>query len=257
MEEGWIKIYRKILTWEWHDRPEMVSMLVHLILLANFEDRKWHGTDVRRGELVTSLEKLSKDVGISVQQARTCLQRLIDSGFITNKSTNKYRIITICNYDSYQDFENANNRLDNKQATSNQQTNNKQATTTKELKNNNNIISSSTTRVRVQDIPKYMNAISGTTQWESVRKEIYRLIGCAPTGEQMQDLVAGWMDELAIQGVAEKAAADICRHFISWARIAIPAMRGRNTSINNGKDKDKNGQGYTFRNLPDNFTVDI
>lgn len=123
MEGGWIKIYYSMQKWEWYDVPEMVALFVHLIVDANYEDREWHGMTIERGQLVTSIAKLAKRVGISVQQTRTCLSRLEGTGEIVTKSTNKFTIITISNYDRYQSSPETN-----------QQTNNKQSTTPKESK---------------------------------------------------------------------------------------------------------------------------
>ena len=53
---------------------------------------------------------------------------------ITIKSTNKYSIITILNYESYQDEEITTNNQTNNQLTNNQQATNKQLTTNKNNK---------------------------------------------------------------------------------------------------------------------------
>lgn len=100
---GWIKIYDKLLDWEWHDDPAMFSLWIHLLLLANYEDKKWHGITIKRGQFVTSRSSLSDRTGLSERQIRTCLARLRDSQQIVTKSTNKYTIVTICNYEDYQE----------------------------------------------------------------------------------------------------------------------------------------------------------
>lgn len=99
----WVKLHDKFLEWEWHDKPEMVALWLHLLLFANWKDRRWHGIVVRRGQLVTSLNSLNEATGISLRSIRTCLERLKNTGEIEEKTTNKFRIITICDYDSYQD----------------------------------------------------------------------------------------------------------------------------------------------------------
>lgn len=141
--EGWIKLYRKFLQWEWSDIPEMVTLFIHLILLANTSDGEWHGLAYTKGQLITSVGSLSKKTGLSVQQVRTCLNRLKSTNEITIKSTNKNTIISICKYESYQvntsEDNKQNNEQTNNQITNNQQTNNKQITTDKEYKNVKNI----------------------------------------------------------------------------------------------------------------------
>lgn len=132
---SWIKIYRKFSEWEWHDVPNMVSVWVHLLILANFEDKQWHDTIIERGQIVIGLESFSKTIGVTVQELRTCIKRLCNSNMITTKSTNKYTIITICNYDKYQSCEDVSWQTNNKQTTTETQSSNTQSTTTKEYKN--------------------------------------------------------------------------------------------------------------------------
>ena len=103
MPDGWVKIHRKFQEWEWYDKSEMVHLFLHLLLSANVSDRKWHGMEIRRGQLVTSYESLRERTGLSVRTLRTCLEKLEQTGEIVRKATNKFSIITVCNYESYQD----------------------------------------------------------------------------------------------------------------------------------------------------------
>ncbi len=130
MRGGFIKLHRKILEWEWYTEPHMLRLFVHLIFSANYEDKSWRGIEVKRGSFITSWQGLSESLNLSVQTVRTCIKRLESTGEISRKSTNKFTIITICKYDSYQDF----NPISNNQVTNEQQTTNKQLTTTKEYK---------------------------------------------------------------------------------------------------------------------------
>ncbi len=105
MDRGWIKIYRSLLDWEWFDDAETVKLFIYLLLSANYEDKKWRGMVVERGQYVTSVGSLSEILGLSVKKVRIRLQRLSDSGAITTSGANRFTIITICNYDTYQDAE--------------------------------------------------------------------------------------------------------------------------------------------------------
>lgn len=136
---SWIKIFRELLQWEWFEKAEMVHLFIYLLLKASCEDKQWQGVLVKRGQLITSNASISRDLKLSAQQVRTCIKRLISTGEITYQATNRYAIITICNYDRYQDKKSASNEQNNEQpnyqATSNQRTNNEQSTTSKEIKN--------------------------------------------------------------------------------------------------------------------------
>lgn len=140
--EGWIKLHRKFLTWEWFNKSEMVHLFLYLLLKANHEDKIWQGVEIKRGQVLTGRKILSKDTGISEQSIRTYVNRLKSTNELTIKSTNKYTIITICNYDSYQTVNNNNNQQINQQinqrSTNNQPATNQQLTTTKNEKNEKN-----------------------------------------------------------------------------------------------------------------------
>jgi len=123
--EGWIKLHRKILNWEWFTTPHMLQLFVFLLLTANRKKGKWKGIEVDRGQVVTGLNSLKKSTGISIRSLRTCISRLKSTGEITVKTTSKYSIITICNYDTYNGlFSSSDNQNDNQadtQPTSNRQ----------------------------------------------------------------------------------------------------------------------------------------
>ena len=129
---GWIKIHRSILNWEWWDDHNTTRLFLFCLLEANHEDKKWHGENIERGTFITSLSHLSQNTGLSTQQIRTSLERLISTSEITKKTTNKLTKITICKYDIYQDVQQAEQQIEQQAI---QQTNNKQITTTKEYKN--------------------------------------------------------------------------------------------------------------------------
>ncbi len=135
MTQGWVINHRKLKNWEWYKTPNMAHLFQHLIREANHEPRKWQGFMIERGQLATSLLSLKRDTGISIQSIRTCLARLSDTKEISQKSTNKYRVITIANYDTYQKKESQANR----QLTDNQQTTNRQLTANNNVNNVNNV----------------------------------------------------------------------------------------------------------------------
>ena len=103
MSEGWIKLHRSITDWEWFADAETLKLFLYLLLTANYEDRKWKDITIQRGQLVASLSGLASSLNMSVKKIRVRLNRLADSGTIITEWTNKYSVITICNYDSYQD----------------------------------------------------------------------------------------------------------------------------------------------------------
>lgn len=139
MNDGWIKIHRQLLSWEWFDKPEMVQLFLYLLLKANPTDKVWHGITIKRGQFLTSAASIKRDLGMSERTIRTCLTRLKTTHEVTIETTNRYTIVTICNYDRYQIFAESNDKQideqkDN-QTTSQRQASDKRPTTTKEYKN--------------------------------------------------------------------------------------------------------------------------
>mgnify|MGYP000904529911 CR=1 FL=1 len=145
IENGWIKLNKKILKWGWYSDVNVKITFLHLLLVANYEEGEYLGQKIKRGQAVIGLKATSKKIGISIQNLRTALEKLEKSGEITRKSTNKFTLVTIENYSKYQDREavsnnNANKRLTNDQQTTNKRpTNDQQHLRNKEYKNNKNI----------------------------------------------------------------------------------------------------------------------
>ena len=131
-------MYRSFLDWEWYPDTNCVRLALHFILKANYRAKKWKGLIIDRGQLVTSRGQLSEETGLSEMQIRTAIDKLDNCGFITKSGTRKYTIITVCNYDLYQQaqdgFDNGSQPTDSQQITSKQPTDNQQITTTKEYK---------------------------------------------------------------------------------------------------------------------------
>lgn len=131
---GYIKIHRSLLDWEWWDDINTFRLFMTILLMANWKSKKWHGKRIRRGQLWTSIESLSEKSGLTFQQTRTALDKLISTGEITSRATNEGRLITVVNYGVYQsDDAGATNESTNK-STNKQQTYNKPITTTEERK---------------------------------------------------------------------------------------------------------------------------
>lgn len=128
MHRGYVKDWRRILEWEWYTDYKTCHLFRHCILRANIEDKQWKGQLIKKGSFVTSLENLSSETGLSVQNIRTSLKKLTSE--ITIKTTNRNTIISIKNYENYQGL--------TSNLTNNQQTTNKLLTTTKEYKNEKN-----------------------------------------------------------------------------------------------------------------------
>lgn len=152
MTQGWIKLHRGFTKFEWYQDANTMRVFLHLLITANHKEAKWQGNVIGRGQLITSREHLSRDLGLTVQVVRTSLLKLEKSENVTIKTTNRFTSISICNYDTYQSADVAINPPVNQQITNKQPTDNQQITTNKNDKNKKNEENEKkTTSVSVKD----------------------------------------------------------------------------------------------------------
>ncbi len=130
MKENWIKLHSKILEWGWYKNSNVFRVFIHCLLKANWKDGEFEGQTIPRGSFITGRKELANQLNMTEQEIRTALKHLNSTNEITIKTTNKYSIITIVNYDLYQQ----NNQEYNQQLTNNQPTTNQQLTTIVEYK---------------------------------------------------------------------------------------------------------------------------
>lgn len=150
---GWVKLHRKILNWEWWDDHNTTRLFFTILFLCNFEDKKWRGIEIKRGEFISSYAKLAKTAGLSIRSTRTSISKLKSTSELTIKTTNKYSLFKANNYNEYQQ----NDKQDVSQATNKRQTNDKQTTTTKKDKNIKNDKNKIFTNVNIETPPQTEN----------------------------------------------------------------------------------------------------
>ena len=142
---GWIKIHREITShWIFQD-AEKFKWWVDMLFLASYEDNrtlvKNQVAEVKRGQLIGSLSFFMKRWGVGKERVSNFLKLLQSHRMIDKKSDKNITIITICNYESYQDVSdnlpdnlsdyNADNLPDNLPDTT------KEGKEVKEINNNN------------------------------------------------------------------------------------------------------------------------
>lgn len=101
---NYIKIDRKILEWEWYKNINTCRLFFHFLLKANWKDGRFEGNDVPRGAFVTSVKKLALETALTEDEVRTALLHLIQTGEVTKQTTNKFTVITVSNYELYQEI---------------------------------------------------------------------------------------------------------------------------------------------------------
>lgn len=139
---GWIKLYRQILEWEYYDDVKCFKLWMHLLLRCNHESgKKAYGFTLEAGQLITTLPKLAAETGLSQKEVRTALDKLLSGRQIAQRTTNKFRLITVENWAFYQGADCATGRqtADKTEGTGQEKGMLKQRK--EEIKNNNTILS--------------------------------------------------------------------------------------------------------------------
>lgn len=131
MNPGWLKLHRRLLTWEWYTDSNTLRLFLHFLLTANYEVQRWQGIVIQPGQLLIGRRQLAFELKLTEQEIRTSIRKLESTNEITKKSTNRYSIVTICNWDDYQNTTTSDQPA-SQPAT--QQTINHQSTTIKEGK---------------------------------------------------------------------------------------------------------------------------
>lgn len=214
--EGWIKLHRKLLEWEWFNKSEMVHLFLYLLLKANYKTKQWEGSELQAGQVLISRDKVCSDIGITPQVFRTCIKRLISTNEITTESTNKYTLVTICNYSDYQDNKKdtnqQNDQQNNQQSTNEQPANNQQITSIKKDKNLSPTYASA--HEAELDLSTCFNSLLNSPTWHEPFCMNNRL-----TPQQFAEFLKQFFSDLQDRGEQTKSEKDAKHHFSSWFKL--------------------------------------
>lgn len=126
MQQGWIKLHRKIQDhWIYQEKRKFskYEAWLDLLMMASHKDTKFvHGSELielKKGSFVTSELKLMERWDWGKSKLRSFLELLEKDEMIIKKSDRKKTTITICNYSVYHDYETENRpQTDHEQTTS-------------------------------------------------------------------------------------------------------------------------------------------
>lgn len=132
---GFIKIHRKITEWGWYKDTNTKAVFLHLLLTANYREREYMGYKILPGQTIIGRKELAETLGLSERAVRTALKHLKMTNEVTIKTTNRFSIVTVVNWERYQLREcEVTNEVTNKRPASDQQ-----VTTPKERKESKEI----------------------------------------------------------------------------------------------------------------------
>lgn len=133
---GFVKLPDDLDDWAWFGDNNALSVYIRFRFEAKYKDTDVGNVHLKRGQLITTIPKIAEKNSITIQQARTAIERLKSTGKITVKSIPKFSIITLIDYDP----ENENNSQNNSQTTDKQQTGNSQITDKQQTNNSPSLL---------------------------------------------------------------------------------------------------------------------
>lgn len=105
MNDGWIKLYRKIQVsdiWENGEAFDRRSAWIDLLLMAAYCDKETMDGALKRGQIMTSMRRLGERWKWSRSKTMNFLNRLELLHMISLETDNKKTVITIVKYDDFQ-----------------------------------------------------------------------------------------------------------------------------------------------------------
>jgi len=136
---GYIKTWRKVADAGWLKNHKLWAFWSWCLIKASHKDIDqivgMQTISLSPGQLIFGRKRAAIELNMSEQEIRTVLDYLVKSKNLTIKSTNKFSIITIVNWDTYQSDGDYINQQSNMPLTNKQPATNQQLTTNKNDKN--------------------------------------------------------------------------------------------------------------------------
>ena len=144
MDKGYIKMYRKFKESFLYNDSQAVHLWVHLLLSVNYKDKdllvSGNKITIKKGSMLTSRQSLERDTKINQSKIQRLLKLFESEQLIEQQTNNKNRIISITNWDLYQQSEQLIEQQVNSKRTAGEQqvnTNNKEKKGKKDKKEKN------------------------------------------------------------------------------------------------------------------------
>lgn len=106
MSDGWIILHRRLMKKGYYTDSHYVHLWVHILYKANHEEKEFMFNGkiekCKRGSFITGISKLSRETGINYSKVQRILKLLENEQQIDRQTNNKFSVITVRNYDSYQ-----------------------------------------------------------------------------------------------------------------------------------------------------------
>lgn len=142
---GWFKIHRSLYEkaiWKC-STPEQKVILFTILGMVNFRDNQWEWNgkkfDLKPGQMITSLDSIVEKTGdkgfrVSIKNVRTAIKKFEKFEFLINESAKTGRLVTVLNWEQYQEKNEDEGKATGKQVADKGQTGGKQVAAIEEGK---------------------------------------------------------------------------------------------------------------------------
>jgi hypothetical protein len=125
MDRGYIKVYRSLRDKGYWSDAEYIHLWIHLLMKASYKQKEYlfNGKieHLAPGQFISGRKSLSKETGVNESKIERILKCFEIEHQIEQQTNNKFRIITILNWDKYQVREQQNEQQMNSQRTASEQ----------------------------------------------------------------------------------------------------------------------------------------
>lgn len=198
-KQGWILLHRSLNRhWIWQD-PEKLRAWLDILLECNHSEKSvmigMELMTVQRGGTIKSMKTWAQRWGWSRSKVMRFFKCLENDSMVTLKPNNKTTHLTVCNYDSYQDYRTSNEHQMNIKRTSDEhQTNtNKEVKELKETKESN--------KAQKINLPFASEPFKASwLEWEKHRQEIKKKLTPMAVKKQF-NFLASLTEQEAIESI--------------------------------------------------------
>lgn len=228
---GWIKIYRELADHWLAQHPEKLGWWVLLLLKVAHEDKKVlvgnQMIELKRGQIIASLTYLADLWQTSKRTAERFVELLEKEQMLSRCVSRKVSIITICNYESYQEKKRGK-RAD--ECADDAPIGIQSVSEIKNIKEDKEIYNTPTAHTcTCESEQDFINRYRTEGMWADAC-----LILHLKSIADCQQLFYRWITEYQHNGDTHQSYSDFKKHFIQWARITIQKEK------NNGSNSQSN-----------------
>lgn len=133
--DGWVKLWRKSLGSGLLQNHQLWAFWCWCLMKASHRPTRqmvgWQMVELQPGQFVFGRQKAARELGLSERTIRTCLKKLQTMENLTIRATNKFSVITIVNWESYQGHDQQGDQQSDQHATSKRPAGDQHVTTNK------------------------------------------------------------------------------------------------------------------------------